>query len=73
MALLAGGIKPKDEVIIPNRTYIATAHAVQLIGANVKLVDTLTDIPIIDPKKLLNQFQEKTKAIIPVHVKWSIL
>jgi len=68
MALLACGIKPSDEVIIPNRTYIATAHAVQLIGANVRLVDTLPDIPIIDTDKIIKTITAKTKAIIPVHI-----
>ena len=39
MSLMAIGIKPSDEVILPNRTWIATAHAVHLLGAKVVLVD----------------------------------
>src|ERR1051325_10730401 len=49
MALMALGIGHDDEVIVPDRTWIATAHAVMLAGARVILVDTRADLPIIDP------------------------
>lgn len=39
MALMAAGVGPGDEVIVPNRTWIATAHAVMMAGAKVRLVD----------------------------------
>lgn len=39
MALLAAGIGHGDEVIVPDRTWIATAHAVMMTGAKVRLVD----------------------------------
>ena len=52
MALLANGIKPGDEVIVPASTWISTAHAGMLIGAKIILVDVLSDKPIIDPKMI---------------------
>ena len=39
LALMALGVGPGDEVIMPNRTWIATAHAVHLLGGKVVLVD----------------------------------
>lgn len=39
MALLAAGIGPGHEVIVPDRTWIATAHAVMMTGARVRLHD----------------------------------
>ena len=39
MALIAAGVGPGDEVIVPNRTWIATAHAPLLLGANPVLID----------------------------------
>jgi dTDP-4-amino-4,6-dideoxygalactose transaminase len=68
MALMAVGVVPGDEVIIPNRTWIATAHAVNLIGASVVLVDTEKDRPIINAKLIEEKITSKTKAIIPVHL-----
>jgi len=68
IALMAVGIQPGDEVIIPNRTWIATAHAVHLLGAKVILVDTEEDRPIIDASLIEEKISSKTKAIIPVHM-----
>ncbi len=68
IALMAIGICPGDEVIVPNRTWIATAHAVHLLGAKVILVDTEEKRPIIDTTLIENKISSKTKAIIPVHM-----
>lgn len=68
MSLMALGIKPGDEVIIPNMTFIATAHAVLMSGAKVVLIDTYSNIPLIDVEKIETAINEKTKAIIPVHL-----
>ncbi|MHB8154894.1 MAG: DegT/DnrJ/EryC1/StrS family aminotransferase [Candidatus Omnitrophota bacterium] len=67
MALLACGIKPGDEVIIPNLTFVATALAPQLLGARIKLVDVSSSRPLIDVEQIKNSITRKTKAIIPVH------
>ena len=68
MSLLAAGVGPGDEVIVPNRTWIATAHAPFLIGATVKLVDVEIDRPIIDAKLIEQSITDKTRVIIPVHL-----
>lgn len=68
MAVMAAGVGPGDEVIVPNRTWIATAHAPALLGARVRLVDVEADRPIIDPAKIEEAITPKTKAIIPVHL-----
>ena len=68
MALIAAKIGPGDEVIIPNRTWIATAHAPLLLGAKPVLVDVKKDYPIIDNNQIEKVITSKTKAIIPVHL-----
>jgi dTDP-4-amino-4,6-dideoxygalactose transaminase len=68
MSLMAIGIKQDDEVIVPNRTWIATAHAAHILGAKVILVDVEKDRPIINAKLIESRITSKTKAIIPVHL-----
>ncbi len=68
MSLWGAGIKSGDEVIIPNRTWIATAHAALMLGAKVKLVDVESGRPIIDVNKIESAITDKTKAIMPVHM-----
>ncbi|WCL48409.1 DegT/DnrJ/EryC1/StrS aminotransferase family protein [Leptospira sp. GIMC2001] len=68
LSLIALGISPGDEVIVPNRTWIATAHAPYLLGAKVVLVDVEIDRPIIDYSKIEEKITKKTKVIMPVHM-----
>ena len=68
MALAALGIGKDDEVLVPNRTYVATANAVLLAGAEVSLVDVGHNDTSIDPKKIEEKITSNTKAIIPVHL-----
>jgi len=68
MALMALGVSAGDEVIMPNRTWIATAHAVHILGAKVVLVDVEDSRPIIDVNKIETVISNKTKVIIPVHL-----
>tara|TARA_B100000315_G_C14546717_1_gene573603 strand:- start:106 stop:1197 length:1092 start_codon:yes stop_codon:yes gene_type:complete len=68
MSLIVIGIKPGDEVIIPNRTWIATANAALLLGAKVVLVDVEENKPIIDVNRIEENITKNTKAIIPVHI-----
>ena len=67
-SLIAAGIGPGDEVIVPSRTWIATAHAPLLLGATVKVVDVDYDLPKISVQHIKNAITKKTKAIIPVHL-----
>lgn len=66
MASMAFDIGPGDEVIVPNRTWIATAHAPLILGAKVILVDVEPDLPIIDINQIRKKITSKTKAIYPV-------
>lgn len=68
MALMAVGVQPGDEVILPNRTWIGTAHAVHLLGARVVLVDVEAGRPIIDATLVQQAITSRTKVIIPVHM-----
>lgn len=68
MSLMAVGIGRDDEVIVPNRTFIAAAHAAMLLGAKIVLVDVMPDIPVMDISQLRKKITSRTKAIIPVHL-----
>lgn len=68
MALAALGVAAGDEVIVPDRTWVATAHAVLLTGAKVVLVDVLPDVTVLDPSRLREKVSSRTKAIMPVHL-----
>jgi perosamine synthetase len=68
MALMAMDIRRDDEVIIPNRTWIATAHAAAMLGAKVVLVDVRPDVPLMDVTQIRGKITSRTRAIIPVHL-----
>jgi UDP-4-amino-4-deoxy-L-arabinose-oxoglutarate aminotransferase len=67
-ALLAIGVKPGDEVIIPAMTFIATANMVELIGAKPVFVDVDPDTLLLEPQAIARAVTKKTKAVIPVHL-----
>jgi len=67
-ALIAGGIGPGDEVIVPVLTYVATAMAVLQVGAVPKFVDADGDTWNIDATRIEEVVTDRTRAIIPVHV-----
>lgn len=68
LSLLALGIGPGDEVIVPSNTFIATALAVSHVGAKPVFVEPDIRYYNIDPSKLEASVTDKTKAIIPVHL-----
>lgn len=68
LALLALGIKPGDEVIIPANTFIATAWAASYVGATPVFVDCRPDTWNIDPKDVVKKITLKTRLIIGVHL-----
>ncbi|MBU6152173.1 MAG: DegT/DnrJ/EryC1/StrS family aminotransferase [Chloroflexi bacterium] len=68
LALLAHGIGPGDEVIVPNRTWIASAHAILHAGATPVFADTVPNLPIMDVADAARRVTERTKAIMPVHM-----
>ena len=68
LSLKAAGVGHGDEVIIPDITFIATAHAVSLTGAIPIFVDVKLDTLTIDPIAVEKAITPRTKAIIPVHL-----
>lgn len=68
MAMLALGVGPGDEVIVPDYTWIASAHAASLVGANIVLVDVEAERPVIDIRDVERKISKRTKAIVPVHL-----
>ncbi len=68
LALVAAGVGPGDEVIIPAFTMIATAAAVCYTGAKPVFVETDRASWNLDPADVKRKLTPRTKAIIPVHV-----
>lgn len=67
-ALIAAGIGPGDEVIVPALTHVSTALAVLYQGAVPRFVDAHPDSWNIDPAQIEAQVSERTRAILPVHL-----
>jgi perosamine synthetase len=68
LALVAAGVGPGDEVIIPAFTMIATATAVCYTGAKPVLVDAEPASWNLDPTEVARKITPRTKAILPVHI-----
>lgn len=68
IALLACGVGPGDEVIVPPYTFFATASAPLMFGAIPVFADVEEDTMLIDPDKVEALITPKTKAIVPVHI-----
>lgn len=68
IALMALGLEPGDEVILPAFTYVATAEVIALL----RLVPVMVDVNLNDFNIDLNEIKKnigpKTKAIVPVHL-----
>lgn len=68
LALLAMGVGPGDEVIVPSNTYIATWLAVSLCQATPVPVEPCEDTHNIDPARIEAAITSRTKVILPVHL-----
>jgi len=68
LALLAVGIKPGDEVIVPSFSFAASANAVRLANAEPVFVDIEPDHFTLDPQAVEAAIGERTTAIMPVHL-----
>lgn len=66
-ALIAAGVGPGDEVIVPAYTYIATPAAV-LIARAVPAIVEVDDSLTMDPKAFEAAITPQTKAVMPVHM-----
>jgi dTDP-4-amino-4,6-dideoxygalactose transaminase len=68
LALLAMGVGPGDEVIVPSNTYIATWLAVSQCGAIPIPVEPVETTYNIDPVLIEAAITPRTKVILPVHL-----
>lgn len=68
LALVTLGIKPGDEVIVPNLTFASPINAVIYCGAIPVLVDVDKDTMVMGMENLKKAITSKTAAIIPVHL-----
>ena len=68
LSLLALDIKNKDEVIVPNLTYIAPVNAIKYVGAKPILTDVNNKTWLMDIQEIVKKVTKRTKAIILVHL-----
>lgn len=68
LALHAAGIGSGDEVIVPSRTFIATAGAVVNVGATPVVADIDAATDILTPLTVAHVLTPRTRAVIPVHL-----
>lgn len=68
LALVALGIGPGDEVIVPTLTYIASVNAITYSGATPVFVDSLQDTWQMDPEDVKRKITPSTRAILAVHL-----
>jgi dTDP-4-amino-4,6-dideoxygalactose transaminase len=68
LPLVACGIGPGDEVVVPAFTFFATAEAVSYTGATPVFADVDPETFTLDPASLARSLSEKTKAVIAVHL-----
>lgn len=67
LSLMALGLEPGEEVIVPAETHVATGHAVEHAGGRPVFVDVLRETGNMDPAAAADAVTPKTRAIMPVH------
>ena len=67
LALIAAGVGPGDEVILPVYTFAACAHVVVHLGATPVFVDVSPDDLNVDPGAVERAITQRTKALMAVH------
>lgn len=68
LAVLALGLKPEDEVLVPAFTWVTSAHCAEYVGAKVVFVDIDLSTYNISPDEIEKKITNKTKAIVAVHL-----
>jgi perosamine synthetase len=65
-AIVAAGVKPGDEVILPSFTFVATAEAVVMAGGKPVFTDIDPETYNISPVEIKKNVTKQTRAIVPV-------
>ncbi|HWK77236.1 DegT/DnrJ/EryC1/StrS family aminotransferase [Microbacterium sp.] len=68
LGLLAAGVGPGDEIIVPSFTFAATGNSVALTGATPVFVDIEPETFSLDPAAVAAAITPKTRGILPVHL-----
>ena len=68
LALLAHGVGPGDEVIVPTLTYVATANPVVYCGGKPVFVDSEPRTWNMDPERIAEAITPRTRGIVVVHL-----
>ncbi|WDH79810.1 DegT/DnrJ/EryC1/StrS family aminotransferase [Microbacterium esteraromaticum] len=68
LGLLAAGVGPGDEVIVPSFTFAATGNSVALTGGTPVFVDIEPETFTLDPEAVAAAITPRTKGILPVHL-----
>ncbi len=67
-SLLALGVKPGDEVVVPSFAFVSVANMVLLLGARPVFADITLDNYGLDPDSVRKKMTEKTRVVIVVHL-----
>ncbi|MER5446760.1 DegT/DnrJ/EryC1/StrS family aminotransferase [Streptomyces sp. NPDC002766] len=68
LSLMALGIGPGDEVVVPSFSFAATANAVRLVGADPVFADITSSTYCLDPLAASAMIGPRTAALMPVHL-----
>ena len=68
LALLAAGVGPGDEVVVPSLTFVATVNAVLYCGATPVFADIEgPESLLLDPEDVRRKVGPRTRAVVPMH------
>ncbi len=67
LALVAAGIGPGDEVIVPSLSFIASTNAVWMVGATPVFADVSAELPVMTPETVRSVWTSRTRAVLAVH------
>ena len=67
LMLVAAGIGPGDDVIVPSLSFIASTNAVWMAGATPVFADVAADLPVITPQTVAAVWTPRTRAVLAVH------
>ncbi len=68
IALMALGLQPGDEVLVPSFTFVATAEVIGLLGLQPVMIDVDPGTFNVNVENFKGKVSDKTKAIVPVHL-----